>query len=372
MSVLDDPETYSRLDPTGIHKRFSQLPTRSQESWAAGQAWELPANFHTPRRVVVLGVGGSAIGAELIAALAASSSTVPIELHRGYEAPVMDEDTLAVACSFSGETEETLSAFQGTLEQPGMRLTIGTGGHLARIADDTGCPTFSYQWPGPPRTALADGVFPLLAILNRLDAVSISTEELDNTFASLAKAEQEWGPKSPESCSVSELDRSDESEPSQDSGHYNLAKQIARRLVGRLPVIIGTDFLRVAAQRWASEINENSNQWAFHAALPEADHNLVAGFGAPTGICSLVYVVFLNSVAAHERNRLRVPITGELLRNSGVSQEEVDAGGVTMLESAMLACYLGDWVSLYLALINEIDPAPVTNIDSLKSILAQK
>lgn len=364
MSVLDTPATYSRLDPTGMHKLFAALPGRARESWAAGRAWELPADFHTPRRVVVLGVGGSAIGAEVIAALAARTSAVPVQLHRGYAAPTMDEDTLAVACSFSGETEETLAAFQGTLGQPGMRLTIGTGGRLAQLADEVGCPRFGYHWPGPPRTALADGLFPLLAILQRLGAIAVDDDELEGAFDALAVAAREWGPEAPEGPA--------RPSPEPPSAPPNVAKQLARRLLGRVPVIIGADFLDVAARRWAAEINENSKQWAFHAALPEVDHNLVAGLGAPPAARDLLRVVLLDSVAVHGRNRLRVRLTAGLLDDAGVEHDELDAGGETMLTSQLRACYLGDWVSLYLALLNEIDPAPVPTIDALKATLSER
>ncbi len=360
MSVLDDPATYSRLDATGMHELTAALPERARESWAAGQAWELPPEFHTPRRVVVLGVGGSVSGADVIAALAARTSTVPIQVHRGYAAPRMDEHTLAVACSFSGDTEETVAAFQGTLSQPGMRLAIGTGGRLAQLADEAGCPRFSYRWGGPPRTALADGLFPLLAILQRLGAIAVDDEELDGAFDALATAAREWGPEAPEGPS-----------PEPSSARPNAAKQLARGLVGRVPVIIGADFLEVAARRWAAGINENSNQWAFHAALPEADHNFVAGLRAPPAARELMRVLLLDSVAAHERNRLRVRLTAGLLDDAGIEHEELDVGGETMLESQLRACYLGDWVSLYLALLNEVDPASIAMIDALKATLSQ-
>ena len=360
MSVLDDPATYSRLDPTGMRELTAALPQRARESWAAGQAWEMPAEFHTPRRVVVLGVGGSVSSADVIAALAARTSTAAIQLHRGYAAPAMDEDTLAVACSFSGDTEETVAAFQGTLGQPGMRLAIGTGGRLAELAEEARCPRFIYSWPGPPRTALADGLFPLLAILQRLGTIPVDDEELEGAFEALTSVAREWGPEAPEAAA-----------PGPSAGP-NAAKQLARRLVGRVPVIIGADFLEVAARRWTAGINENANQWAFHAALPEADHNLVAGFGAPLGARELMRVVLLDSVAVHARNRLRVGLTAGLLDDAGIKHEALDVGGETMLESQLRACYLGDWVSLYLALLNDVDPASIPMIDALKATLAQR
>ena len=335
-----------------MHELIAALPDQAREAWAAGQAWELPASFHTPRRVVILGVGGSAIGGDVVEALAARRSAIPVQVQRGYVAPVTDDDTLVVACSFSGDTEETLAALQGALGRPRMRLAIGTGGRLAQLADELGCPRFSYRWGGPPRTALGYGLFPLLAILRRLGAIPTGGEDVGRALDALTAAANEWGVDVPEES--------------------NVAKRLARRLAGRVPVVLGADFLDVAARRWAAQINENAGQWAFHAALPEADHNLIAGFGAPAAARDLLYVVILDSVAVHGRNRLRVPLTAGLLDDAGIAHDKLSAGGEVMLDSVLRACYLGDWVSLYLALLNEVDPTPVREIAALKSALADR
>ncbi len=359
MSVLDDPGLYSRLDPAGMRHLIAALPRQAREAWAAGQAWELPAGFRTPRRVVVVGVGGSAIGADVVASLAASVSNVPVQVQRAYAAPVTDDETLVVACSFSGETEETLAALAGARDGPGMRLAITTGGRLAEMANDLGYPQFNYRWDGPPRTAFAYGLFPLLAILKRLDAMPIADGAVERAIEGLDAAAGEWGIQAPEHSSETP----------------NIAKQLARTLAGRIPVIIGVDFLEISARRWAADLNENAKQWAFHEALPEADHNLVSGLGAPAAARDLLHVVLLDSFAVHERNRLRARLTAQLLTEAGIAHTEVSAdggnGAQDMLEATLRACYLGDWVSLYLAMLNEVDPAPIEAIDALKASLAE-
>ena len=329
---------------------IAALPAQAREAWTAGQAWELPAAFRTPRRVVVLGVGGSAIGADLLATLAERTTAVPVRVQRGYAAPVADEDTLVVACSFSGETEETLAAFEGTFDQPGMRLAVTTGGRLAQTAEERGLPVFRYRWEGPPRTALGYGLFPLLAILQRLGAIPIGEHEVERAIAALEAGAERWSTNVPE--------------------RSNLAKQQARKLAGRVPVILGADFLDPAARRWSGDINENAGQWAFHAALPEADHNLVAGVGAPPAATALLRAVLLDSPAIHQRNRLRVRLTAELLDEGGIQHDIVLCDGTGVLDSMLSACYLGDWVSLYLALLGRVDPGPIPAIERLKAALA--
>ena len=350
MNPLDDPRQYERLDPTRMRDLIAALPTQAREAWAAGQAWELPAAFHTPRRVVVVGVGGSAIGADLLATLAERTTAMPVHVQRGYASPVTDAGTLVVACSFSGETEETLVAFEGTLDQPGMRLALTTGGRLAKMAEARGLPVFRYRWDGPPRTALAYGLFPLLAILQRLGAIPIGEDDVERAVAALEKGAERWNPDVPEAS--------------------NLAKQQARKLTGRVPVILGADFLAPAARRWSADFNENANQWAFHAALPEANHNLVVGVGAPPAASELLRAVLLDSPAIHGRNRLRVQLTAELLREAGIERDIVLCEGTGVLDSMLSACYLGDWVSLYLALLEGVDPGPIPAIERLKAALA--
>lgn len=350
MDTLDDPGLYARIDSGGMHELIATLPEQAREAWAAGQAWEIPNSLGTPGRVVVVGMGGSAIGADVVAALAARSSAVPVHVWRGYDPPVMDDRTLVVACSFSGDTEETLSAFRGTLDRPGMRLAITTGGRLTKLAEEGGHPLFRYGWDGPPRTAFGYGLLPLLAILGRLGVLPVEPGAVETAIDGLAEAARDWAPTAPE--------------------QQNAAKQLARRLAGRMPVIIGADFLDVAAVRWARQVNENAKQWAFADALPEADHNLVVGFGSPAELLERLHVVLLDAVPAHERNRLRVRLTAQQLAAAGVPHEIVLVGGETMLDSLLRACYLGDWTSFYLAMLNETDPVATQAIDELKAQLA--
>jgi glucose/mannose-6-phosphate isomerase len=300
--------------------------------------------------VVVLGVGGSAIGADVVATLATHMSNVPVQVVRGYSAPPPDEDTLIVACSYSGETEETLQAFQPTLGGTGMRLAIAGGGRLARLAGSLGYELFQYDFQGQPRAALGWGVFPLLAILQRLGALGIEDGTVEAALTELERAAGDWGIETPHG--------------------KNAAKQIAAGLTGRAPLIVGPDILEVAARRWAGQLSENAKQWAFHAALPEVDHNLIVGFGAPRAANSALHVLFLDGLAVHERNRLRVRLTGEALDAASVTHDELLIGGVEPLDAVLRACYLGDWVSLYLAMLNGVDPTPVAPIDRLKQALS--
>lgn len=351
MSTLDGIETFERLDPGGMRHLIAGLPEQCRDAWTAGQHWPIPETFTKPRRVVVLGMGGSAIGADVVATLAGRMSTVPVQIVRGYTLPPIDEQTLVVASSYSGETEETLEAFQTALRCPGMHMAITGGGKLARLGESLGYAVLTYGFEGQPRAAIGWGVFPLLAVLSRLGALQVDDATVDAAIIELAGAAADWGIDCP--------------------GSENAAKQIAARLQGRVPVILGPDFFEVAARRWAGQINENAKQWAFHVALPEADHNLIVGFGQPANATATLHGVFLDSALIHERSRLRVRLTGSALDDAGVTHDELLLGGAEPLDALLRATYLGDWVSLYLAMLNEVDPTPVEPIGRLKAELAR-
>jgi glucose/mannose-6-phosphate isomerase len=348
-AALDDASRRAATDPGAFWRLIAGLPEQAAEAWDAGRAWASTAALRTPRRVVVAGMGGSAIGAEIVATIAAGRSATPIEVVRGYELPAVDAETLVVACSFSGNTEEVLAVFDEAAAGPATRLAITTGGELAARAARDGVPTFTFGFDGPPRAALGYGTFPLLAILRAAGALDVDDREVDASLEALRTGRDEWG-------------------PSVATGS-NLAKQIAGRISGRVAVVLGAGVLRVAATRWAGEIAENASQWAFPLALPEADHNLVVGFARPRAGVEQLHAVLLDGPVVYERNRRRVQLTADELDRAGVSQQVVAVEGTAALEAVLRAGYLGDWVSYYLALLNGVDPLDIAPIDRVKAAL---
>lgn len=349
---LDTPDLYRQHDPGGMGELIGAFPEQVREAWRLGNEWDIPSDWRTPSRVVLAGVGGSAMGADVVASLAAMQSQVPVQVVRNYRPPPVDRDALVVACSFSGETEETIAALEASAAgPPAMRLAITTGGRLARLATTLDAAVISYRWDGPPRTAFGYGLFPLLAILERLDALPVDRDDVERTIERLDEARARWAPDAP--------------------AESNEAKQFAARLAGRFPVIIGADFLEVAARRWASQTNENARQWAMHAALPEADHNLVNGLASPADVAARVSVVLLDDSTVHERNRRRVELTAEALAVAGTEHATWTADGASPLDAIVQACFLGDWVSYYLAMLNAVDPTPVPGIERVKKRMQQ-
>jgi len=340
----------AKVDPSGFHTLLEGLPRQSRDAWALGQSWPIPPTFRTPSRVVLVGLGGSAAGADIVATLARLGGRVPVEVVRNYGAPQVDGDALVIACSFSGNTEETISAFEATLgDADGMRVAVTTGGHLARIARDRGVPLLTYAWDGPPRTALGYGLFTVLGLLARLDVIPLDAREVEAALTGIEDATQRYG----------------------IAATPNEAKQAAILFGKRLPVIIGTDFLDVAARRFAAEVSENAKQWAFAAALPEFDHNMLQSLGSPGGMPHAIAPIILDSPTAHPRNRLRAAETMQLLLDVHARAQIVDTGGTSPLEAIVRATTFASWASYYLALVQGADPWPVEVIDLLKERMAE-
>ena len=352
MVNLDDQSVYVSLDKSGMGSQIRGLPGQCRQAWDKASLLKLPADYSQVDKVVILGMGGSAIGGDLLKGLTASLSRPLVLVQREYNLPAwVDEKTLVIGASYSGNTEETLSAFTQSLKKNCKKLVISTGGRLTELAHQNGVPVFVIEHVSPPRAALGYSLLPLLAIMHNLGFLSGEASEVDGMVSAIKMMCQSWQEDSPQ-------DR-------------NQAKMLAARLYGKIVVIYGAGILTDVARRWKTQINENSKQWAFFETLPELDHNTVLGYRYPTSTSDRVYVLFLRCQSLHPRTLIRYNVTGELLEKSGIPYQYLDSQGGNDLKHVMNLLLMGDWVSYYLAMLNGIDPSPVPEIDLLKKRLAE-
>ncbi|MFH1486887.1 MAG: bifunctional phosphoglucose/phosphomannose isomerase [Chloroflexota bacterium] len=352
MLDLDNQKTYEELDPSGIRERIRQLPQQCRRAWDMAQEFSLPHEYTQVNKVVILGMGGSAIGGDLLGSLLAAQGNTPLFVQRDYGLPpFVDSRTLVIASSYSGQTEETLSAFRQALESPAKKLAITTGGQLKAIAEERGVPVLTFNYPSEPRSALGYSFIPLVAICGKLGLLpdkATEIEEMAKVLDDLCKSLDERSPSA-----------------------SNPAKQLAARLFDRIAVIYGAGILSEVARRWKTQLNENSKAWAFYEVFPELNHNAVVGFEFPSVANEMLFVVMLRSPLIHTRTLLRYQITSELLTQAGIQHETIEATAEGALSQIMSTILLGDYASYYLAILNGIDPAPVKVIDYLKERLKQ-
>ncbi len=350
MINLDDPEVYVRLDPADMRGRIRELPRQCLKAWQQALSFELPPDYSSVDKVVILGMGGSAIGGDLLGSLAAADSKVPISVHRDYDLPpCVDANTLVIASSYSGMTEETLSSFTQALATPARKLVLTTGGKLKGLAEKNGIPVFAINYVAQPRAALAHSFLPLLGICQSLGFVSDKSGEVEE----MAQVLDNLQTTTDDTCPTPR----------------NPAKQMAGKLHDRLVVIYGAGILSPVARRWKTQINENSKAWAFYEIFPELNHNAVVGYEFPTELAQKVFVILLRSQYLHPRTLLRYNVTSDVLSQARISYEVVDGLGESALSQMMSLVLFGDWVSYYLALLYETDPSPVKVIDYLKKRL---
>jgi glucose/mannose-6-phosphate isomerase len=328
------------------------MPQLCQQAWQLAMKFNLPQDYLKVNKVVILGMGGSAIGGDLVSSLAISEAKLPILVHRGYNLPAfIDAQTLVIASSYSGMTEETISSFEQALETRAKKLLLTTDGRLKTMAEERNIPVFSFDYKAQPRAALPFSFLPIICFLQKLGFISDKSTEISKTVPVL----QELSQRINEGVQLSR----------------NPAKQLASELYGHLPVIYGAGIVSEVAHRWKTQLNENSKAWAFYEVFPELNHNAVVGYQFPKELASKVVVVLLRSAYLTERLELRYQITCQLLEQANVSYRIVDGSGSSPLSETMSLVLLGDYVSYYLAMLYQIDPSPVKVIGFLKEHLAQ-
>jgi glucose/mannose-6-phosphate isomerase len=321
-----------------------------EEGWRISRDLELP--WGQPRSVALLGMGGSAIGGDLVRGIWSDRLQVPMEVVRGYDLPAwVGQETLVVASSYSGATEETISAFGAALERRCPVAVITTGGPMGEVARRAGLPLVTFSGAGSPRASVGSSMAILAGLLERAGVLPIEASEIESAVASAR----------------SMAARCDPAVPTSD----NPAKRLAWALLDRLVVIAASGALAPVARRWKAQLNENGKAAAVVEELPEATQNTVVGFEQPESLRDHLYVVLLTSESDHPRNARRAGLLAEVLQTGHIVNETVHIEGEGRLGQALSAIVLGDYVSVYLAFTYGIDPSPVEVIDHIKAQLAE-
>ncbi|MDE2860859.1 MAG: bifunctional phosphoglucose/phosphomannose isomerase [Chloroflexota bacterium] len=349
-AALDDLRLHERLDPSRLRDRIGGLPLQCLHAWEMGLQFSLPPEYREARNVIVAGVGGSAIGGELMADLISKEGSPLVTVCRDYHLPpYLGPDSLVIASSYSGNTEETVAAFEDALERGAKVVAVTTGGRLLQLAERAGVPVFRVDYQGEPRTALGYSFLVPLAMLQNLGLSPNSDEAVTEAAEVLVSLGHSLKPET----------------PTQD----NPAKELALTLHGKMIVVYGGGMLCGVARRWKTQLNENAKAWAFVELLPEAGHNAIAGLWWPRPMGRNVCGVLLNTLSLHPRIKLRYQVIHDLLARAGVECRTVDGVGQSPLAQILSSVMFGDFTSYYLALLNGEDPSPVPPLDYLKNVL---
>ena len=351
-AVLNDRDGMGALDPGGALEQAGGLGRQLRRGYRTGRdAPGLPMGDGL-RAIVVCGMGGSGVAGDVLRGLYADRIPVPIVVNKGYGLPVFaGPDTLVAALSFSGNTEETLSAYGEAVARGCRVLTVSAAGLLAERAARDGVAHLPLPTDVPmPRMAVGDLSASLIGALEAMGLLPPASEEVDESAALLDGLADRLGPERPIAA--------------------NTAKELAAWIGPRTPVVWGSEGLAEApAGRLRTQINENAKAPAFSAMLPELDHNEIEGWSAGAG--EGYAVVALRHAREHPRVGERLEATREAIAAAHLDYREMHAKGRGPLEILFSLVMLGDFAATYLALLRGVDPTPVPVLMALKKRLAR-
>jgi glucose/mannose-6-phosphate isomerase len=355
---LDDLNALKKLDPQNMLAEIDNLPAQLEKSWNLGQTQPLPERMGI-HQVIISGMGGSAIGADLLAAYIAPSCPVPVFVYRDYGLPgwAHGPETLVIASSHSGNTEETIEAFYAALHNKCQLIAVTTGGKLAERAEQVKIPLWKFEHRGQPRTAVGFSFGLLLALFARLGLISsTSLNAGSDPGKELAGA-------------VAAMKRQQETLRANIRMTQNPAKRRAGQLVGRWVNVYGSGCLAPVARRWKTQINELAKAGAGFEVLPEADHNALAGLINPADFLSHTATVFLRAPSDHPRNHLRIERTRQEFLADGLYTDVYDAQGESPLAHIWTTLHFGDYTAFYLAMAYGVNPTPVDVLEFFKTAM---
>ncbi len=345
---LDSPKTYAKYDSLGMRTHLDNIVSMAKDAWENNKKFDLPEKYKNADSIVVMGMGGSAISGNLIEGLVRDKCKRPISVFRQYNLPAfVNENTLVIFSSYSGNTEETVSALYQGLKSPCMKLVFTSGGKLLEIAKENKIPFIENKYKSPPRAAVPHSMFALLRVLSNLGYIECTDEEVKGILE-----ESEKYRKTVEATV-----------PTRD----NPAKQLAIKLKDRAIMVYGAEHMFYPAMRLKSQINENSKNWAFCAEIPEVDHIDVQEYPHPEAFKKILSVIMLKSDLNNPRIQKRFDITETILGNEKIDTHVIDFNGGSKLMQLMRSMIFGDYLSFYIAETNHEEPILNEIINYVKS-----
>ncbi len=349
-TIIDNLDEIKRIDKTDMLSFCVDAPKHYSE--AAKLAKTASISYPKPKAIIVAGMGGSAIGGELLKDWARDKLTVPVEVCREYSLPAYaNKNTLVFVVSYSGETEESLSVFLDAVKQKCMIVCISSGGTLQEFAGKLGVPYLRVPSGMAPRATLPYLFIPLCVLMEKIGLTSTANFEISETIDVLKQVSDSNSPKNFLS--------------------NNFSKKLALSICDTVPVVYGFGIYRAVAQRLKQQFNENSKVPAKWEFFPELNHNEIVGWERAGKLARCFSVIFIRDNDEPETMRQRIETTKELISKESVKIFEIQSQGSGKLAKMLSTIVIGDFVSVYLAVLRGVDPTPVKTIALLKERMKQ-
>ena len=348
--ILDDMDGMRKIDKSNTVAFYINAASHYKESMENAQKIKL--DYPTPENIILAGMGGSAIGGELLKDYTRATAHVPIEISREYRLPAYaGKKSLVILASYSGDTEETLSSFLDALNRKCMVFCVSSGGNLIKYSKKLNVPHLQVQSGMPPRAALPHMLSPLLACMEKLGLAPDFSADFSEAVKLLEEVSSENSPQKPLSG--------------------NFAKTLALNLNGAIPAVYGFGIYRGVALRFKQQFNENAKVPAKWEAFSELNHNETMGWEGAKELAKCYGVVFLRDKSEPVEIRSRIEITKALMQPAVPKMFEVWSQGKSSLAKMLSTILVGDFTSVYLAMLRNVDPTPVHTVTAMKEKIEQ-
>ena len=339
----------SQYDQNNMLKLLLSFPDQFADAYEIGTSFEFAASPEKIRNIIFSGMGGSAIGGDIIISYLNDELKIPTFVNRGYSLPkFIDRSSLVIVSSFSGNTEESLNCYEQAKDKRAQIVCVTSGGKLKKEATSQEIPLISIPGGMPPRCALGYLTIPVLVFLMKSGFAKFSTDDFE------------------EAKNLLKQKAADYASPSLENNAY----QLAQKLYHKIPIIYSTnDMLFAVAMRWKGQFSENAKVLAFANFFPELNHNEIVGWEKLPDILTKLQIIYLHDKDDFSRNQARMDITKSILEKVTNSIIELSTEGVSRLARIFSLIYLGDMSSFYLAMLNQVDPTPIEKIQLLKDQL---
>ena len=341
-----------KIDKNNMYGSIWDFPENIVEAIGIGESIDLKNKYSDINKIIVAGMGGSAIGGDVVYSLVGNEIKIPYFVIRGYNLPAwVDSTTLVICSSYSGNTEETNEILEKAKFVQAKICAITTGGRLEQLCEKDNFDRVIIPSGLQPRAALAFSFIPILFVLNKLDIIS-------NKFLMWLES----------STGLIKQNRKIYSEKNDDNPTWVLAKKI----FNKIPIIYAdSDRLNTIAVRLKGQICENGKILAFHNIFPEMNHNEIVGWEKNSELFKSYFIIWLFDEKMNERNKARQQIILDMLDKIGLDQLKIEVNGNNFEERFLLLIHYGDWLSYWCAILHNTDPSPVKNINILKNKLSK-
>jgi glucose/mannose-6-phosphate isomerase len=357
MSVdLDSIEEIRKLDSENVLGSVEALADQCEDAWVEASKVEVPESYRNAKAVVMTGMGGSGLGARLIESVYKDELKVPLVRVNDYDLPgFVGENTLVICSSYSGTTEEVVENIRQAKDKGAKIMGMGTGGTLEEMTGEYGVPFYKvvpkYNPSNQPRMTVGYQVVGQLVLVNKAGLLKLNKGDVEKVVEVMRGVKGKVG--------VEVLEKE------------NLAKQLARKMQGKLVVYVAAEHLAGALHAVKNQSNENAKHFAARFDVPELNHHLMEGLKFPEVNKKDLLFVMVGSGLYSDRNKRRMEVTKEVIEKSGIGVEMVEAKADSKLGQAFEVIQFGAYVVFYLSMLHGINPAPIPWVDYFKKRLRE-